>query len=220
MSAQKNYNKNFFKTWSREMAYILGFMYADGNVTETKRGNRYVAIYTADRSLLTMMARCMGCEHKIGERRSVTGCVYRIQVGSVEWFNDLDKLGLSPNKTKRIELPNIPSEYFGDFVRGYFDGDGNVWVGLVHKDRVTPLETIQVTFTSCSKDYLHSLQQVLKRQGVVGGSLFFSKNKQYARLTFSVKDALKIYRIMYNAPHKLQLKRKKTVFEQFIKRRK
>jgi intein-encoded DNA endonuclease-like protein len=220
MPISKNYDKDFFKTWSREMAYILGFMYADGNIVKTKRGNCYVAVYTADKNLLILMAKYMKSEHKIGERRSATGCVFRIQVGSREWFEDLDKLGLCPNKTKRIQLPSIPPAYFGDFVRGYFDGDGNVWVGLVHKNRQTALETIQLTFTSGSKEYLHALQLELKRQGIVGGSLFSSKNKQYARLTFSVKDALKIYRIMYNAPHKLYLKRKKTVFEQFIKRRK
>ena len=47
------------------MAYILGFMYADGNIVQTKRGNHYVAIYTADKQLLIDMADCMDAKQKI-----------------------------------------------------------------------------------------------------------------------------------------------------------
>ncbi len=197
------------------MAYILGFMYADGNITHTKKGNCYIAIYTADKNLLKNMMFCFKAEHKLSQR----GNVYRVQIGSTVWFEDLGRLGLFPGKTKRMKLPAVPKEYFGDFVRGYFDGDGNVWVGLVHKERKTALQTIQVAFTSGSAQYLKSFHDVLVKQGIVGGSLYVSKKKQFTRLAFSVKDALKIYEIMYNCPHKLYLKRKKTVFEQFMKMR-
>jgi len=133
-------------------------MYADGNIVKTKRGNHYVAIYTADEPLLVAMAKCMQSEHKIAERKSETGSNYRIQIGSKEWFEDLGKLGLFPDKTSRMRLPEIPEKYFGDFVRGYFDVDGNVWKGLIHKDRATTTLTIQVSFTSCSQKYLSDLR--------------------------------------------------------------
>lgn len=201
------------------MAYILGFMYADGNIVETNRGNHYIAIYTADESLLLAMAKCMESKHKISARISETGSTYRIQIGSKEWFADLGKLGLFPDKTSRMRLPNIPKGYFGDFVRGYFDGDGNVWKGLIHKDRKTTTVTIQVTFTSCSHDYLFDLRSTLHQMGLSGGGIFVPKKANYTRLTFSSNDALKIYEIMYNTVHKLFLKRKKIVFEQFIKLR-
>jgi hypothetical protein len=84
MPIPKFYNTDFFKTWSTDMAYILGFMYADGNITETKRGTHFVAIYTADRDILVLMKHCFQSEHKISEIKSVTGSVYRIQIGSKE----------------------------------------------------------------------------------------------------------------------------------------
>lgn len=219
MPIAKQYNKDFFKVWSSDMAYILGFMYADGNIVETKRGNHYIAIYTADRPLLHSMRKSMQSTHKIAKRSSTTGCNYRIQIGSNTWFTDLGKLGLFPNKTKRIVLPKIPRKFFGDFVRGYFDGDGNVWVGLVHKDRKTALQTIQVVFTSGSFEYLKSLHVALKGMGVSGGSCYHSKVKNFGRLAFSIRDASKLFNIMYNTPHKLYLKRKKVVFEQFMRSR-
>lgn len=219
MSSPKKYAKDYFKVWSPDMAYVLGFLYADGNIVQTKRGNHYIAIYSADKPLLVAMRRATQSAHKIALRNASAGHVYRIQVGSSEWFNDLKRIGLTPNKSKRMCLPRVPSEFFGDFVRGYFDGDGNVWVGFVHKDRKTPLRVIQVAFTSGSPAYLKSLHLRLKKQGVQGGSFHRPKAGNYARLAFSVFDSLKIYKIMYNSPHKLYLKRKKIIFERFVQLR-
>ncbi len=201
------------------MAYILGFMYADGNIVKTKRDNYYIAIYTADEALLIAMAHCMKSEHKIAKRVSETGGNYRIQIGSKDWFFDLGTLGLFPDKTSRMRLPTIPVKYFGDFVRGYFDGDGNVWAGTIHKQRKTTTETIQVMFTSCSQLFLTDLKTALQDAGIKGGGMYIPKKGNFARIIFSSNDALKIYQIMYNRRHKLFLKRKKVVFEQFIKLR-
>jgi intein-encoded DNA endonuclease-like protein len=200
------------------MAYILGFLYADGNITKTKRGNCYVAVYSADYQLVCQMREVLGSRHKIAVRLSDTGRVYRIQVGSKEWYKDLGTRGLHPNKARRIKLPRLPDAYFGSFVRGYFDGDGNVWSGQIHKKRKTHHDTIQVAFTSASAVFLEKLREELTHRGVVGGSIYIPKIRHYGRLAFSRDDALKIYKIMYNAPHKLFLKRKKIVFEKFVKK--
>ena len=199
------------------MAYILGFMYADGNMVKSKRGTHFVAVYSADKDILVSMKKCFQSEHKLTERRSLTGSVYRIQIGSKEWFSDLGKLGLFPNKTKRMQLPFVPREYFGDFVRGYFDGDGNVWSGIINKHRKTPTKILQSVFTSSSLEYLLSLREMLRSLGIVGGGVSAPKNTNYSRLMLSTKDALKLYKIMYTVPHKLHLRRKKVVFEKFMK---
>ena len=212
----KNYDKEFFKTWSRNMAYILGFLYADGNMIKTKRGTHFIAFYSNDFSLLQEIKNVIKAEHVISKRSGRTGEVCRLQIGSREWFDDLCALGLTPNKTKRMLLPDIPDEFFTDFVRGYFDGDGNVWIGHVHKYRPTSTYTIQTSFTSGSMAFLESLRCRLHTQGLVGGSLFKLKAGNYGRLTLSKQDTLKIYRIMYNAPHRLYLERKKVVFEEFV----
>ncbi len=217
MPVVKSYDKNFFKKWSHNMAYILGFIYADGNIVKTKRGTHFISIYTADEELLKLIKNILSSEHVISKRSSITGEVFRLQVGSKEWFADLGKIGLVPNKTSRMRLPDIPNKYFGDFVRGYFDGDGNVWTGLIHKRRSLPGVTIQVAFTSCSHEFLSDLRKELKRTAsVVGGSIYKSKTRNFSRLSFSKMNALKIYKIMYNAEHKLFLPRKKQVFAKFV----
>lgn len=219
MPVYKYYDRDFFKIWSEEMAYVLGFAFADGNIVETKRGTHFFAIYSADKDILIEMKKCFKSDHKISERKSKTGCVYRIQIGSKEWFDDVAKFGLSPNKANRLKLPMIPREYFGDFVRGYFDGDGNVWVGTINKKRATPTKVMQVSFTSASLGYLKELLIALKEVGIKGGSFYTPNSSNYSRLTLSSKDALKLREIMYNGRHKLYLKRKKTVFDSFVKTR-
>lgn len=198
------------------MAYVLGFLYADGNVVKTNRGTHYIAWYSADHTLLTQMRGSVKAEHLIKLRAAKSGQVYRMQVGSREWFDDLSCLGLHPNKTRRLVLPDIPNQFKGDFVRGYFDGDGNVWVGYVHIDRLKKTKTIQVAFTSASRDFLVSLRSQLVCVGLTGGGIYTNKMATFSRLSFSVRDALKIYKIMYNAEHKLLLERKKQVFEKFF----
>ncbi len=216
MPITKNYNRNFFKSWSRDMAYVLGFLYADGNIVKTKRGTHYISWYIADKDLLYDIRTTVKSEHLIKLRSSSTGKVYRLQIGSIEWFNDLVILGMTPNKSKRMKLPFIPTAYRADFIRGYFDGDGNVWVGDTHKDRQKITRTIQVAFTSASHEFLISLRSLLREIGLTGGGIYINKSATYARLSFSVKDALKIYKIMYNAVHKLLLKRKRRVFEKYF----
>lgn len=208
-------NKDFFKVWSGDMAYVLGFMFADGNMVENKRGGFYIAIYTADEELLIRMRDSMKSDHKIAWRKGELGGCFNMQIGSKEMFGDLVKLGLTPNKSKRMILPNIPSKYFGDFVRGFFDGDGHVWTGIIHKDRTNPMVGILTGFTSASTDFLISLHNELKARGIVGGSICMVKNKNCARLSLARGNSLKLYEIMYNRPHTLYLARKKSVFDEF-----
>src|SRR3989344_1453727 len=117
-------------------------------------------------------------------------------------FSDLCLLGVTPNKSKRMRIPKIPNRFIGDFVRGYFDGDGNVWSGYMNKSRPKPTSALQVAFTSGCVDFLSGLWILLEGNGVKGGSLFKIKNKQCHRLLFSTSDALKLHQIMYNMPHK------------------
>lgn len=78
---------------------------------------------------------------------------------------------------------------------------------------------MQVAFTSASLGYLKELLITLKEAGIKGGSFYTPNTSNYSRLTLSSKDALKLCEIMYNGRHKLYLKRKKIVFDSFVKMR-
>ncbi|MEA2112529.1 MAG: LAGLIDADG family homing endonuclease [Patescibacteria group bacterium] len=203
------------------MAYILGFFMADGYVFSSKRGSNYFAIQIKDKELLFSIRSVIGSEHKISKRihNKDKSIFYRLQIGSNEICEDLARLGIKERKTYRLKLPNnIPKKYFGDFVRGYFDGDGNVWTGFVHKNRKTQTFVIHTVFTSCSKDFLNSLHNNIQKEGILGGGI--SCKRSAFCLKYSVKDSLKLYNLMYNGlGNSLFLPRKKDRFEKFIKMR-
>lgn len=222
MPIYKKVNKDFFKIWSREMAYVLGFFAADGYITNNKRGASFWSIQITDKELLYEIRRVVGAEHVISERGSVRNksVAYRLQVGSKEMVSDLCALGLHAKKARTVKLPPVPKKYLADFVRGYFDGDGNVWVGHVHKERKTKTKVISTVFTSCSKEFLLELKKIMSEEfSLEGGSLIAKNNSNAFVLKYSIMDSLKISYFMYNRrilrTSKLFLERKKTVFEEY-----
>ena len=222
MTVHKGVNKNFFKVWSRDMAYVIGFFAADGYITINKRGGQYWSLDIGDRILIKRIKTAIGSEHKISTRNRNGGkyTTYRLQIGSVDMCEDLRKLGFDERKTKRLSVPYIPQKYFTHFARGYFDGDGNVWSGLIHKNKKTHSLAIQTVFTSCSLDFLKKFSDTLYTFGVEKGVLRKGKGNYY-RLTYSINNSLKLYDFMYNnlGTSTLFLKRKKDVFEKYQKMR-
>ena len=199
------------------MAYVLGFLFADGCITKTKRGGQYVSFHTMDKELLVAMRMAMDSDHKIAKRTARSGNVYRMQIGSKELVADLERFGLTEAKARRMRFPDVPPRQLSHFVRGFFDGDGNVWVGKVHLDRTTPMNVIQTAFTSASSEFLSGLKAALNGTGVKGGSLRLLSGKKCGRLSFSIRGSLKLHEIMYNGSRTpLCLSRKRKTFERYI----
>ena len=211
-------NKDFFKKWTSEMAYILGFFAADGYITVNRRGGQFWCIQITDKDLLEKIKKTVQSNHKIGmrKRKPNESGIYRLQIGSIEMCDDLRKLGFVERKTKNLSVREVPSRYFSDFVRGYFDGDGNVWSGVTKKHRKIPSLTLLTAFTSCSRNFLVFLLEGLRGNGIEGGSIYDAKGN-YSRLQLGTRDSLKLYDFMYNqsTSSDLQLFRKKVVFEKF-----
>lgn len=217
-------NKDFFKKWTPEMAYVVGFFAADGYITVNRRGGQFWCIQITDKELLENIRRTIESHHKIGSRKRFGNAKtsYSIQIGSIEMCNDLRALGFTERKTKNLSVKKVPKKYFSHFIRGYFDGDGNVWIGYVHKERKTKLRTIRTVFTSCSLIFLQMIREKLESFGIYKGVL--SKgNGNYYRLTYSVNNSLKLSDFMYNhtvsALGGLFLERKRKKFREFVKMR-
>ncbi|MFA6270048.1 MAG: LAGLIDADG family homing endonuclease [Candidatus Paceibacterota bacterium] len=223
MPIYKKVNKDFFKKWTREMAYVLGFFAADGYMTINKRGAHFWNIQINDKDLLEEIKKSIKSEHKISVRikkRKEEKTSYRLQIGSKEMYEDLYNLGMRQNKTKSLTVPKVPDKYFRHFVRGYFDGDGHVWMGVINKERKTAHIVIQTVFTSCSEKFLKSIKMRLEKNDVFKGVLRKWKGN-YFRLVYSIYGSLNLYNFMYNdlSLSKLFLNRKKTVFERYMKMR-
>lgn len=82
------------------MAYVLGFFTADGSMVRNKRGAHYIEFQITDREVLHDIQKVTGSSHAITERKRSDGwkTIYRLQIGSKEWFSDLERLGLTQSK--------------------------------------------------------------------------------------------------------------------------
>ncbi|MEK7174088.1 MAG: LAGLIDADG family homing endonuclease [Patescibacteria group bacterium] len=219
MPIAKKVNKDFFKTWSPNMAYVLGFFTADGSMYQTNRGTHFIDFQITDKKLLEDIRDALDSNHKISVRKALDKNRkprYRLQIGSKEIFRDLSRIGLMQNKSKTVRLPRISKRYLTDFVRGYFDGDGCVHLGRYwRKDRKQWKWQFTVNFTSGSRQFLIDLWGVLG-QHTKGGRVG-TKTGGY-ELVFGQHDSIALFYLMYNnASARIFLERKYKTFQKALK---
>ncbi len=194
------------------MAYVLGFFAADGTMIENKRGGHFVEFHSTDEELILLVRKLMRSNHKISIRNKHNEkwkTAYRVQIGSNEIFGDLENLGFSPNKSLTMRLPKISKEFLGDFVRGYFDGDGCIYFKEhFAKDRNKNRWVFSTRFTCGSRKFLESLHIKLN----LNGGFVTNKTRGF-ELVFSHKDSVALYHLMYhNECRGLYLNRKHKLF--------
>lgn len=138
-------NHCFFDEWSREMAYSLGYIWADGTIEVRidSYGNRLgrlrLRCSPKDDYIIHRIAKMIGggriqkpvppmvipfAANKEGVIRS--NGLTSININSSRLVRTLiDKHGVYPNKSNiNPRYPDIPDDMFSDFARGFLDGDG------------------------------------------------------------------------------------------------
>ncbi|TWT09319.1 LAGLIDADG family homing endonuclease [Planomicrobium sp. CPCC 101079] len=143
-------NEDYFKTWSSTMAYILGFFFADGCIVKDQQS---ISFAQKEKYILEKIKVAMDSNHPIIINEK-TG-VHILNIHSKILKKDLIELyGLTPNKSKVVEFPNIPPDFLSHFIRGYFDGDGYV-----------SYRNYFISFVGGSESFMLSLQEVIAKQG-------------------------------------------------------
>ncbi len=203
------------------MSYVLGFFCADGSMIINPRGSHYIEFQNTEPGLLEKFRDCLNSNHKISKNTKNKNWkpFYRMQIGSKEIFNDLLKLNISPKKKTRLQLPKIPNSYFPDFVRGYFDGDGNIWYGYQHKKgRKKATRVLLARFTNGNKKFLTDLASQLTKRIKLSKTPSILFHSGAYRLSYSTNDSIKLYKFIYSRNSDLYFVRKKKVFEKFMGR--
>lgn len=118
-------NHHFFKNWSEEMAYILGFITADGSIIKS-RYSHYLqfCLQKRDIDILNKMRKILAPKNKFSYYKPEN--TLHFKVGSTTIYKDLLKLGITSNKTFSVKPPKIPKKFVRHYLRGFFDGDGSI----------------------------------------------------------------------------------------------
>lgn len=128
-------NEDYFdKIDTPDKAYILGFLYADGSIYKGKYNQVGLELSEVDEEILIKIKNALNSGAPLRKRYHDKSVGYKNQKPSVRFVlcrnkicSDLENLGLHPRKTFSLSLPTdkqLPRQFFKDFFRGYFDGDG------------------------------------------------------------------------------------------------
>lgn len=144
----------FEKIDTEEKAYWLGFIAADGNVTN--QGALSVELKKSDLSHIEKFKNFCGSSHPItlhsnslhfgGKKSKKKFESYRIVIGNRKICNDLKELGVLPRKSFSFNPPlnMVPEHLHSHFWRGMFDGDGCISKTLDSKNKKTVIWMINL----------------------------------------------------------------------------
>ncbi len=191
-------NESFFKNWNSNMAYILGFTSADGNVHNKTLSWDLSDKFRSNLDLLISFNKVMNSDYPIIKRKNS----YRLKISNRVILEDIKKLGIVPDKTKILLFPDVPDFYLSHFIRGFLDGDG--WV--VTRCRENKYYEICVGFSNGSYNFMLKLIKIIREK--LGISKFNlrcrEKKTKYGlisktyQLEFYSENAFKILYFLYN----------------------
>ena len=191
--------------WSADFAYAIGLLVADGCLS---KDGRHIDLTSKDKVQIMLFQKCLKITSKISSKYSGAGNrAYCCQFSDVLFYRFLLSIGLSPAKSKTISAVFVPDEYFIDFLRGYFDGDGS---SVSHYDSIFKKSyRFYLSFTSASPVFVDWLRKMLRDALEVKGHIAYNRNNPYVQLKYSKKEAVIISKRMYYAETVPCLKRKR-----------
>ncbi len=130
-----NYNSTLFESDNATKFYLIGFILADGFISEDLKR---VTIGLSGKDLpFLKTVRDIICPQqniRLSKKSSITGGpkkhdVATLAINSKEFVAEVMKYCNTRKKTTDLIFPtNIPDDFLLDFIRGYSDGDGNISV--------------------------------------------------------------------------------------------
>lgn len=151
------FNEAFFSEWSADLAWLVGLIWSDGNLTRNT-----IEICAKERDFMMMVADMIGQPN--GVRPKNGGGAWRVVFTSKTVANFLRGVGLTPRKSFTVSWPVMPPEYEAHFIRGLFDGDGCVTLRMDRQgQQVADLQWEVVTASVALRD---SLARWMKDRGV------------------------------------------------------
>lgn len=222
MGIRYSVNEKFFDTWTPEIAYLLGFLFADGHLIDAPymRG-KYVCFTSTDKDRLLLAKELLRSEHTISSRDRGGNCktTYVLKIGSATLFKKLQAFGLTPHKSLTMDFPSVPTIHLPYFILGYFDGDGCVSMEAPQSERPKRLKTI---FTCGSKKFVIKLDSTLRKYaGIQGGGVYnHGSTKSVSQARYTARDSIRLYLYMYKdtTAVSLALRRKYAIFRKYFDR--
>lgn len=206
-------DEKFFDEWSPQMAYVLGWIFTDGNIPQKENMFRItstdiehlrnIADLFTDNATITI--RKWRKQEHANHKPAGT-----LSINRADMAKKLKKYGLKPAKSKDVKFPEVSKEYLGDFIRGVFEGDGHI--GLKK-----PYKSPRINFTSGSYDFVLGLAKSIENAIGLKSSIHQCKRGVCSINYYSEEAMFKLFNLMYSgAPDNMILKRKYNRFLEYF----
>lgn len=216
-------NENYFEELdSKDKAYFLGFIYADGFITKRSQGQDVLGLTLAETEPLDKFKKYIQTDKKYGVYKKKNsyhpGSIeYKLALISDKLVSDIEKLGVVEKKSLILKFPQIREDLIPHFIRGYFDGDGSVFL---HKDSRPKYTNEYLGIDICgTNEFLNSITSHL--DFIDTGSCIYKEKRKETNcwnIKFSSNiRSLSLYHYLYRDCDDLFLSRKRKIFEDFIK---
>lgn len=212
-------NKEYFSAQSSNMAWIVGFLAADGYVSQ--KGNVIsIALSSADREILERIKAEIEIENSIHDFTNKDGFKYsELSWTCKEHREELKKYSIVPRKTFILKPPlNLDKQFWLDYIRGYFDGDGSV--NFIEVNGKKHYVALRWQVCSATPEILDFILDTLESYGIPKVSIQSQKKKNSLLYTiqYSTNSTKKIYDILYSTDSTIFLARKKKHFEEIVEK--
>lgn len=179
------YKKNFFSRWSEGMAYVLGYFCANGCLYRSPQGYYTVVFSSADTEILRQIQTVMGSDHKLHENET------QLRIGSQDLGIQLEELlGFTNNKNQNMRYPQVPTEYFPHFLRGYFDGNG-CWIVEGERRKISSL-------TCPNQEFLEGMRDQLVLEGLTRATVHRIEDRGITYMVrYFIQDTQRLYDLIY-----------------------
>lgn len=158
----------FFKTWSPEMAWVLGLMFTDGNVWAEGKWLKS-SLASNDYDMLEQVKQIVQVPNGIYLKKGTN--TYILRLGGSDISRDLIALGCTTKKSLTLQFPNIEERYVADFVRGLWDGDGSIIFNTVKYGKL-----LSTSYITGSESFAKQL--VMRIERAVGIEVVIQSVKQ------------------------------------------
>lgn len=207
-------NENYFEEIdTEEKAYWLGFLYADGCVTQATQLSKRLQVNLSikDKEHLQLLKDSLDSTAKIREFLNDSSkqgfgkseqC--NLTINSNKLCNDLINKGCIPNKTNTANIPNIDKMQLKYFIRGLIDGDGS-FTKSPRKD--CSGYRVQFELVGNSLNLIEFVRDFFLDNGI-NTNIYLRKTNNTKRLiTSSTKEISKMFELLYK-DSKIHLQRK------------
>lgn len=198
-----HFNENYFKNMNSNVAYVLGFLAADGSIS-SKDSRLKISLAEKDSELLEKFKKEFEYDGEVKHTTNNKGYdIATLEINSMIYKEDLKKYNIVPNKTFTFSIPDtIPNEFLIDFIRGYWDGDGTICTA--------GKSAIRSSLCSARKETLEQILTFLEREyniPKVSIQMAMRKNPLYY-IQYSNNSTKKLFKAFYYKENLLYLKRK------------